>query len=102
MIRPPPNSPPFPSPPLFRFYYLGSCYRNLNRPADAARLWEQAAEQGGEVAQAASLRLAELHVESGQRKAVLPCGLLDRKSTRLNSSHLVISYAVFCLKKKTV
>src|SRR2546426_8545388 len=32
-----------------------------------------------------------------------PCGqvaLKDRKSTRLNSSHLVISYAVFCLKKK--
>src|SRR5205807_8929479 len=27
--------------------------------------------------------------------------VLDRKSTRLNSSHLVISYAVFCLKKKT-
>src|SRR2546426_4887942 len=27
-------------------------------------------------------------------------GLEDRKSTRLNSSHLVISYAVFCLKKK--
>src|SRR5688500_19123145 len=27
---------------------------------------------------------------------------LDRKSTRLNSSHLVISYAVFCLKKKTL
>src|SRR5256885_9178062 len=27
-------------------------------------------------------------------------GSLDRKSTRLNSSHLVISYAVFCLKKK--
>src|SRR5688500_19714010 len=26
----------------------------------------------------------------------------DRKSTRLNSSHLVISYAVFCLKKKTL
>src|SRR5688500_20349966 len=31
------------------------------------------------------------------------CGFdgLDRKSTRLNSSHLVISYAVFCLKKKS-
>src|SRR5256885_16312935 len=28
-------------------------------------------------------------------------GSKDRKSTRLNSSHLVISYAVFCLKKKT-
>src|SRR5256885_13204743 len=29
-----------------------------------------------------------------------PVGGQDRKSTRLNSSHLVISYAVFCLKKK--
>src|ERR1039457_3719684 len=31
---------------------------------------------------------------------VVRCGGSDRKSTRLNSSHLVISYAVFCLKKK--
>src|SRR5256885_13327452 len=31
----------------------------------------------------------------------LVAGPTDRKSTRLNSSHLVISYAVFCLKKKT-
>src|SRR5207253_9452781 len=31
---------------------------------------------------------------------VIPHGL-DRKSTRLNSSHVAISYAVFCLKKKT-
>src|SRR5690625_7716059 len=31
-----------------------------------------------------------------------PCGsLVDRKSTRLNSSHVAISYAVFCFKKKT-
>src|SRR5205807_7829738 len=30
----------------------------------------------------------------------LPVPVADRKSTRLNSSHLVISYAVFCLKKK--
>src|SRR6266850_2763647 len=29
-------------------------------------------------------------------------GVEDRKSTRLNSSHLVISYAVFCLKKKKI
>src|SRR3989442_12020994 len=29
-----------------------------------------------------------------------PYGMLDRKSTRLNSSHVRISYAVFCLKKK--
>src|SRR5256885_5030371 len=34
----------------------------------------------------------------GQRAAVMVQA--DRKSTRLNSSHLVISYAVFCLKKK--
>src|SRR5256885_9295686 len=37
-----------------------------------------------------------------QRRREHPAGLdpRDRKSTRLNSSHLVISYAVFCLKKK--
>src|SRR2546426_4437689 len=34
------------------------------------------------------------------QKASQQCGKTDRKSTRLNSSHLVISYAVFCLKKK--
>src|SRR3712207_8189616 len=33
-------------------------------------------------------------------RADLHLGLLDRKSTRLNSSHANISYAVFCLKKK--
>src|SRR5205814_8828934 len=37
-------------------------------------------------------------VDPGIRRAVR----IDRKSTRLNSSHLGISYAVFCLKKKTV
>src|SRR5437764_6156776 len=31
---------------------------------------------------------------------LLVCGVADRKSTRLNSSHRCISYAVFCLKKK--
>src|SRR5437762_5889708 len=37
---------------------------------------------------------------AGARKAqILPVGLQDRKSTRLNSSHRCISYAVFCLKK---
>src|SRR5256885_8950765 len=37
---------------------------------------------------------------SRQRGAYRPDRDRDRKSTRLNSSHLVISYAVFCLKKK--
>src|SRR2546430_12824544 len=32
--------------------------------------------------------------------SLAPCGMEDRKSTRLNSSHSQISYAVFCLKKK--
>src|SRR5256885_9665026 len=38
------------------------------------------------------MRRSVLAGETGERR--------DRKSTRLNSSHLVISYAVFCLKKK--
>src|SRR2546426_6104968 len=38
--------------------------------------------------------------DGGDRDDGDPGGYLDRKSTRLNSSHLVISYAVFCLKKK--
>src|SRR5438552_5328612 len=37
---------------------------------------------------------------TGQLKIPAPFGYLDRKSTRLNSSHQIISYAVFCLKKK--
>src|SRR5688500_19714512 len=37
----------------------------------------------------------------GRGDAVARRSNADRKSTRLNSSHLVISYAVFCLKKKT-
>src|SRR5258707_15541777 len=36
----------------------------------------------------------------GCRVALRPSGATDRKSTRLNSSHANISYAVFCLKKK--
>ena len=39
-------------------------------------------------------------LESGSKAAVLGGVTSDRKSTRLNSSHALISYAVFCLKKK--
>src|SRR5207253_7866532 len=35
-----------------------------------------------------------------ERTHALPAHVRDRKSTRLNSSHVAISYAVFCLKKK--
>src|SRR5688500_19162211 len=50
--------------------------RRARRPLPRARTGEAAARRGG--------------------------AARDRKSTRLNSSHLVISYAVFCLKKKNV
>src|SRR5256885_15466462 len=41
------------------------------------------------------------HVQAhGLQQHLVAVGRADRKSTRLNSSHLVISYAVFCLKKK--
>src|SRR2546426_8197637 len=46
---------------------------------------------------AGSVRRRGLLPDHGRRR--LPA---DRKSTRLNSSHLVISYAVFCLKKKKI
>src|SRR5256885_6630551 len=43
----------------------------------------------------------QTHAESSRRvRWVRGWTIADRKSTRLNSSHLVISYAVFCLKKK--
>src|SRR5690606_41629198 len=48
--------------------------------------------------QAASLRVRPV----GAARAVSVVGELDRKSTRLNSSHVKISYAVFCLKKKKI
>src|SRR5690349_22731679 len=40
------------------------------------------------------------HLERNQRPVTAGILLRDRKSTRLNSSHVEISYAVFCLKKK--
>src|SRR3712207_7079200 len=46
---------------------------------------------------ALELRVADLHRDD-RRQAL--ADVLDRKSTRLNSSHANISYAVFCLKKK--
>src|SRR2546430_17501578 len=47
-------------------------------------------------------RDADLHVGRGLRAVVWVDVIQDRKSTRLNSSHSQISYAVFCLKKKKI
>src|SRR5690606_42132897 len=45
--------------------------------------------------------LAEFEIKEAFSKMEIPCeATTDRKSTRLNSSHVKISYAVFCLKKK--
>src|SRR5438132_8720990 len=45
--------------------------------------------------------LESLRSGAAAADAVIHTAFIDRKSTRLNSSHTVISYAVFCLKKKT-
>src|SRR2546426_2629897 len=78
MIRRPPRSTLFPYTTLFR-----SRLRRLTLLA-------------------CEIRVAVVFGESrgAQQFAVLRLLVRDRKSTRLNSSHLVISYAVFCLKKK--
>src|SRR5256885_9900054 len=74
MIRRPPRSTLFPYTTLFRSAVL-----------------DQLAVIGQHVDDVAHLQLGDIDFD-GQRA--------DRKSTRLNSSHLVISYAVFCLKKQ--
>src|SRR5260221_11473773 len=76
MIRRPPRSTLFPYTTLFR------------------------SDLAGHVAE---LELVEQVPAIGLQRALVfapPVRVLDRKSTRLNSSHTVISYAVFCLKKK--
>src|SRR5256885_10846710 len=88
MIRRPPRSTLFPYTTLFRSTLRGVCRRvpGADRyPAHAHR----APAPGGREADRALDRAGRVRVVR-----------VDRKSTRLNSSHLVISYAVFCLKKK--
>src|SRR5438045_8295577 len=62
---------------------------------------------GANPGDALEFAVADLESDAGWPEAVAGCTYvlhvaspLDRKSTRLNSSHLGISYAVFCLKKK--
>src|SRR3712207_8991957 len=90
MIRRPPRSTLFPYTTLFR-----SC-----RPGElAAGARTEQAEVPGGVRLAPRVRdpVPAGAARAGLRQQALP---EDRKSTRLNSSHANISYAVFCLKKK--
>src|SRR5256885_9245748 len=88
MIRPPPRSTLFPYTPLFR-----SIDRRIHGITPGCDLVDCAAGIG-RVEDRDGIARRTL---SALRNAIRE----DRKSTRLNSSHLVISYAVFCLKKKT-
>src|SRR3712207_8835909 len=85
MIRRPPRSTLFPYTTLFRSLRISLELRRLS-PVHVVRL-VPTLESGS----------LQLLVSSQQESRALPA---DRKSTRLNSSHANISYAVFCLKKK--
>src|SRR3712207_7474175 len=88
MIRRPPRSTLFPYTTLFRSTHRACTFHPRLGSADTLP-GRRRGEQGGRV-----------DVEPEVAVAVLPQGRGDRKSTRLNSSHANISYAVFCLKKK--
>src|SRR5690606_41755477 len=91
ITRPPPRSPLFPYTTLFRSVYaLGSLRERFTGTINLARDRIRLAADAGEE-RVAGRDPEELEAEA--RRA-------DRKSTRLNSSHVKISYAVFCLKKK--
>src|SRR5256885_11273933 len=97
MIRRPPRSTLFPYTTLFRseqvlpelLFGVGLDQHVLGRVVHAAQ-----------VARVAGIAAAPVARRRLQQQHAAAC--LDRKSTRLNSSHLVISYAVFCLKKKQI
>src|SRR3712207_6934932 len=99
MIRRPPRSTLFPYTTLFRSHRADAVLRFLRDPARVLDCGEGGLPQRG------PLPLVGRGLGVGVRDFVArgPLGrtpLPDRKSTRLNSSHANISYAVFCLKKK--
>src|SRR5256885_11632474 len=91
MIRRPPRSTLFPYTTLFRSRALQR--RRLLRPSRAAARAADRAHGRPHDVPVGEIAAVEVRPPPSRRHA-------DRKSTRLNSSHLVISYAVFCLKKK--
>src|SRR2546426_8573752 len=100
MIRRPPRSTLFPYTTLFR----SAVRRGAADPGPDPRrdgLRVRAEPRGGEVMRSGTFVIGgDLKVHRLGFGAMRITARRDRKSTRLNSSHLVISYAVFCLKKK--
>src|SRR5256885_6721350 len=101
MIRRPPRSPPFPYTTLFRSPIIRRQNEKVrcNMPA-SARLDKVYGASLGHFC--SSVKKPPKCPRSSFQSPVVEWrqAKTDRKSTRLNSSHLVISYAVFCLKKK--
>src|SRR2546430_4952920 len=93
MIRRPPSSTLFPYTTLFRSDRVPG---DLRADAAARSRLDVVGVVPGEVGVPPPLE----HRQALERLESLPM-FQDRKSTRLNSSHSQISYAVFCLKKKT-
>src|SRR3712207_8382270 len=94
-MRRPPRSTLFPYTTLFRSGIGAAAGRATMRDADN-RL-QEVARSGEPEAFRRALHAAEAAVIDAGQVAEIQ---VDRKSTRLNSSHANISYAVFCLKKK--
>src|SRR5689334_23966675 len=94
MLRRPPRSTLFPYTTLFRSIREGQV-----AAGDVVAVGRQT-PASGDAAEAAP-RLAVLDLDPSRRGSLGSSMDPDRKSTRLNSSHSSISYAVFCLKKKT-
>src|SRR5256885_6160074 len=102
MIRRPPRSTLFPSTPLFRSvpelpFLAAALFRLLEEFPWAGDGLSRLERQALQALRDGPLPFAELFLRAHHRREE-PVFLGDRKSTRLNSSHLVISYAVFCLK----
>src|SRR3712207_8630120 len=91
MIRRPPRSTLFPYTTLFRSYYAEWQTELRDAILQHASHFVKSFEDGDVVAPACHVSCER---ETGRTATE------DRKSTRLNSSHANISYAVFCLKKK--
>src|SRR3712207_8868952 len=101
MIRRPPRSTLFPYTTLFRSPEPpGRAWPHARQARHLDEAGRYLGQQVGEDLWRAVLGELTYHLRGRPADVGEPLEVLDRKSTRLNSSHANISYAVFCLKKK--